>query len=374
MKPTIHQPENAADMPRGTVLGTGLLALDIVMSNVSGEPQKQWVGGTCGNVLIALAYLGWEAQPVARLKSGLAADRILSDLTEWGVSNRFVSVTHDGSTPVIFEKITQGAGNVPRHSFSWRCPDCGIQFPGFKSVLTSVAERVAQQVGPLQVFFFDRATPASILLAKSCAERGALVVFEPSSIGNTLHFRQAWEIAHIVKYSHERLRELPEIGVARSPLLQVETLGEAGLRYRKVLRSGRGGNWTEIEAFNVDVIRDTAGSGDWCTAGLIDCCGRGGAERFLSLKDDGMEAALRYGQALAAWNCGFEGARGGMYAVDRGTFRQQVAHILEGGRDLLSHSVAFPVRHSNSVSGLCPACEKADNGKSGTGTGGPVSH
>ena len=172
MKPTIHQPENAADMPRGTVLGTGLLALDIVMSNVSGEPQKQWVGGTCGNVLVALAYLGWEAQPVARLKSGLAADRILSDLTEWGVSNRFVSVTHDGSTPVIFEKITQGAGNVPRHSFSWRCPDCGIQFPGFKSVLTSVAERVAQQVGPLQVFFFDRATPASILLAKSCAERG----------------------------------------------------------------------------------------------------------------------------------------------------------------------------------------------------------
>ena len=374
MKPTIHQPENATDAPHGVVLGAGLLALDIVMSDISGEPQKQWAGGTCGNVLIALAYLGWEAKPVARLKSGLAAERILLDLKEWGVSDQFVSVTRDGSTPVIFEKITKGTGNVPRHSFSWRCPDCGVQFPGIKAVLSSLTEEVTQQVGPLQVFFFDRATPASILLAKSCAAQGALVVFEPSSIGNTLHFRQAWEIAHIVKYSHERLRELPEVGVARTPLLQIETLGEAGLRYRKVSRKGRGGAWIEFEAFKVDVVRDTAGSGDWCTAGLIECCGRGGSAGFLSLQDEELESALRYGQALAAWNCGFEGARGGMYAVGRETFRQQIAHILEGGRDLLNSTITFPVRRSNYVGGLCPACEEADNGKSGTVTGGSASH
>lgn len=374
MKPTLHLPDRDRDQPHGVVLGTGLLALDIVMSDVTGEPQKQWAGGTCGNVLIALAYLGWKAEPVARLKSGLAAERILADLREWNVSDRFISVSPDGSTPVIFEKITQGSGNVPRHSFSWRSPDSGIQFPGIKSVLTSIAEEVAQRVGPLQVFFFDRATPASILLAKSCAEQGALVVFEPSSIGNTLHFRQACEIAHIVKYSHERLRELPEIGVARSPLLQIETLGEAGLRYRKVSRKGRGGTWIEVEAFKVDVVRDTAGSGDWCTAGLIECCGRGGAERFLCLQNDELESALRYGQALAAWNCGFEGARGGMYAVDRKTFHQQIAHILEGGRDILSSSVAFPVRRNNYVGGLCPACEEADNGKTGTGTVDSASH
>ena len=374
MKPTLHLPDRDSDQPHGVVLGTGLLALDIVMSDVSGEQQKQWAGGTCGNVLIALAYLGWKAEPVARLRSGLAAKRILIDLREWGVSDRFISVSPEGSMPVIFEKITQGLGNVPRHSFSWRCPDCGNQFPGFKSVLTSVAEEVAQRVGPLQVFFFDRATPASILLAKSCAKQGALVVFEPSSIGNTLHFRQAWEIAHIVKYSHERLRELPEIAVARSPLLQIETLGEAGLRYRKGSRGRRGGEWIKVNAFKVDVIRDTAGSGDWCTAGLIDCCGRGGKERFLSLGDEELESALHYGQALAAWNCGFEGARGGMYAVDRDTFRQQVAHILEGGSDLLSSSVAFLMKQNIYVSGLCPACEEADNRKSGTGTDGSASH
>lgn len=372
MKPAIHKPDHEPTEPCGVVLGAGLLALDIVMSDLSGEPQKQWAGGTCGNVLIALAYLGWKAQPVARLQTGSAADRILADLKEWGVSDRFVSVTPDGSTPVIFERITRGPGSVPRHSFSWRCPDCGIQFPGFKSVLSSVAEEVSRNAGPVQAFFFDRATPASIILARSCAEQGAIVVFEPSSVGNTLHFRQAWEVAHIVKYSHERLRELPEINVERSPLLQIETLGEAGLRFRKVARNGRGGNWITVDAFRVDVVRDTAGSGDWCTAGIIDRCGRGGAAELQEMKGDELESALRYGQALAAWNCGFEGARGGMYAVDQDTFRQQVSHILEGGSDFVSNNVVFPTRHNSVVGGLCPACEGADGDRMETGTGGPI--
>ena len=207
-------------------------------------------------------------------------------------------MTEVGSTPVIVEKITSGSDSIPTHSFSWRCPYCGSQFPGFKPVLTSAAEEIAQQADPPQVFFFDRATPGALFLAKAWAEQGTLVVFEPSSIGNPVLIRQAWETSHVVKYSHERLRELPEIAVKRSPLLQVETLGESGLRYRKVPRSGRGGHWVELNAFHVDVVRDTAGSGDWCTAGIIDAGGHEGAEGFFALKDEDLKSALRYGQAL----------------------------------------------------------------------------
>ncbi|MDR3636004.1 MAG: PfkB family carbohydrate kinase [Isosphaeraceae bacterium] len=363
-----------ADVKTPAVVGSGLLALDIVISEVSGAPTGYWAGGTCGNVLIALRYFGWESQPVARLRSGAAANRILEDLHRWGVSNRFVSTADDGSTPVIVERIIKGSGNVPRHSFSWRCPECGSQFPAFKPVLATVAEEIATMAAGAQVYFFDRATPGGIVLAKACAENGALVVFEPSSIGNQILFRQAWETAHIVKYSHERLRELPEVNVAHSPLLQIETLGEAGLRYRKVPRTGRGGEWIEIGAFKVDVVRDTAGSGDWCTAGIIECCGRSGADGFANLKQDELESAIRYGQALAAWNCGFEGARGGMYAVDRETFLQQVGHILEGGSDLPNGTLEFRGRDKAFVGGLCPACKEADNGKSVTGTDGSTSH
>jgi sugar/nucleoside kinase (ribokinase family) len=374
MKRSRKQTAMRADANPPAVVGSGLLALDIVLSEVSGAPAGYWAGGTCGNVLTALRYLGWNSYPVARLRSGAAADRILADLRRWGVSDRFVSTAGDGSTPVIVERITQGSSNVPRHSFSWRCPECGSQFPAFKAVLATVAEEIATAAAGAQVYFFDRATPGGILLARACAAHGALVVFEPSSIGNPALFHQAWETAHVVKYSHERLRELPEVNVAHSPLLQIETLGESGLRYRKVPRGGRNGEWIDIDAFKVDLIRDTAGSGDWCTAGIIERCGRAGAVGFANLKQDDLESAIRYGQALAAWNCGFEGARGGMYAVDVEAFRKQVGHVLAGGSDLSNGTVDFRGKGSALVAGLCPACEETDNGKSVTGTDGSASH
>jgi fructokinase len=353
-----------------TVLGSGLLALDIVISEVSGEPARYWAGGTCGNVLIALSYLGWEAMPVARLQADAAAQRILQDLKRWGVSNRFVSVADDGSTPVIVERITEGAGGIPRHSFSWRCPECGSQFPGFSPVLASAAEEIAQQISPPEVFFFDRATPGGLLLAKGCAERGALVVFEPSSVGNPVLFRQAWEVSHVVKYSHERLSELPEVGVEGGPRLQVETLGEAGLRYRKVSPGGRGGRWSALKAFPVEQIKDTAGSGDWCTAGIIDRGGRGGAKGLFRLSESELRSALRYGQALAAWNCGFEGARGGMYSVDQTAFEREVTRILGGEADGPDTKSNPQTTVGERFKGFCPVCVRSEGGEAATGTAG----
>lgn len=370
MKRTMRREKVSRPQQRPTVIGSGLLALDIVMSEVSGEPPRYWAGGTCGNVLIALAFLGWDSKPVARLKTGAAAERILVDLKKWGVSDRFVSLTEDGSTPVIVERIMKGPGDIPRHSFSWRCPECGTQFPGFKPVLCSVAEEIAQQVQPPKVFFFDRATPGAMFLARVWAKEDALIVFEPSSVGNAFQFCQAWEVSHIVKYSHQRLRELPEVGVGDGPRLLVETLGEAGLRYRKVNPRGRGGRWTELKAFSVDMIKDTAGSGDWCTAGLIERAGREGGSAFFKLSDNELRDAFRYGQALAAWNCGFEGARGGMYAVDRATFEQQVTEILNGGSDDPRRQLAVPTATSAPVEGFCSVCVRVESGRSATGTGG----
>lgn len=367
MKRSLGRMQGRKPKQAPSVLGSGLLALDIVISEVSREPARYWAGGTCGNVLIALGYLGWKSKPVARLQAGAAAQRILQDLKRWGVPNRFVDVADDGSTPVIVERITEGAGGVPRHSFSWRCPECGSQFPGFKPVLASVAEDIARKAGEPAAFFFDRATPGGVLLAKSCAERGALVVFEPSSVGNPVLFRQAWAAAHVVKYSHERLSELPEIGVGGGPRLHVETLGDAGLRYRKVSPSGRGGPWSDLKAFKVTHIKDTAGSGDWCTAGIIDRGGREGVKGLFKLSDGDLRAAFRYGQALAAWNCGFEGARGGMYAVDYAAFQKDVTRILGGEADGPDAKFKRPAVTGDQIEGFCRVCVRSE-GERRTGT------
>ena len=42
----------------GVVLGAGLVALDVIIPADLDAPVRLWAGGTCGNVLAVLAYLG----------------------------------------------------------------------------------------------------------------------------------------------------------------------------------------------------------------------------------------------------------------------------------------------------------------------------
>lgn len=341
---------------RPIVIGTGLLALDAVISRES-STVRYWAGGTCGNVLVVLSFLGWNSKPVARLGTEKATELLLDDLRRWGVSGQFIRQEASSSTPIVVERITKDSSGRPRHSFSWRCAECGARFPGYKPELRTVATRISTKLRKPMVFFFDRLSAGALTLAQSCAEAGALIVFEPTSVGNLVLFRQACELAHVVKYSHERLSDLPEIDVANGPRLLIETLGDAGLRYR--LNAGRkgAGQWLEREAFPVEQLRDSAGAGDWCTAGILSKIGTMGFSGFNRLSAEKIEESIRYGQALAAWNCQFEGARGGMYASTKADFRKRVQEIHTGSlHSSVRHSRVIPMLQGDSGS-LCRMCE-----------------
>ena len=60
-----------------SVYGTGLISLDIIVS-MRPEEHYHWSGGTCGNVLTILSYLGWESFPIARLNSDTASVHVKS--------------------------------------------------------------------------------------------------------------------------------------------------------------------------------------------------------------------------------------------------------------------------------------------------------
>jgi fructokinase len=344
------------------VVGTGLLALDAVTSADSSIPVRYWAGGTCGNVLIALSYLGWTAQPIARLAKDNATELLLSDLRQWKVSDRFIRVEKDGSTPIIVQRITRDSEGRVRHSFSWRCTSCGARYPGYKPELLTVAEAIAPKLNNVSVFFFDRVSAASLLLAKAAAESGAVVAFEPSGIGNPIQFRQAWEIAHIVKYSHERLSDFPELDVDTNPQLVIETLGDAGLRYRRSRGGSKPGSWIESKAIAVDLVQDTAGSGDWCTAGLLAKIAAYGRAGLVRASDQEIANAIKYGQALAAWNCQFEGARGGMYAVTHKQFQKQIEELLSGDKQIFHFTKGSSVE-SDSPKGVCRVCDHSVSDK-----------
>jgi fructokinase len=155
------------------------------------------------------------------------------------------------------------------------------------------------------------------------------------------------------------------------PLLEIETLGADGLRYRLQGQSVSRG-WQLMDAYSVPQVRDTVGAGDWCTAGLINVIGVHGAEGLRQAAEAEVEHALRVGQALGAFGCAYEGARGGMYALGKRQFRAAIGRILDGGA-AKSRVERDDVRLEELWELVCPACaserrEQADSGAKTTGS------
>jgi sugar/nucleoside kinase (ribokinase family) len=353
-----------------TAFGMGLLALDVVMTSRAQRYPRWFAGGTCGNVLAALSYLGWRTAPISRLGPDAAADRIIEDLQRWNVSTGLISRPADGSTPVIIHRIGTTKNGEPYHSFSWRCPACGSHLPGYKPVLASVAHQLAEQCDRTDVFFFDRVSRGVLLLAEHYKSRGAIVMFEPCGVSDPNLFRQAWRLSHIVKYSHERLRDITDVALEHKEqvgvLLEIETLGINGLRYRSRLPRAETNGWQKMAAFPVAALRDSAGAGDWCSAGILCRIGRRGLASMKQVSAPTIRDSLRYGQALAAWNCGFEGARGGMYEVSKEAFRKDVQRILNGSDRPVSPDVDFDSAMTDLIGEFCPSCNEANVSRSST--------
>ena len=335
------------------VFGTGLIALDLVVGPDPKSAVRAWAGGTCGNVLSILAYLGWNAYPVARMNDDVASSRVRMDMKRWGVHLDWANCAPTTHTPMIVQEIRRGRDGRPKHRFSWSCPHCGQWLPAFKAITVDAAEGVRSAVADASVFFMDRLSRGILELAAEASEGGALVVFEPSSKATEKLMAEATTLAHVVKYADHRLDSIPSVMRKDSAvLLEVQTLGHRGLKYRHRLGRGTSG-WMYLKAVSAPRLADTCGAGDWCTAGLIAKAAAGGREGFRRAGARNVRSALRYGQALAAWNCGFEGARGGMYAVSQEEFKNQTSSLPEGWPDTIANTAS---KDTLIQAVTCPAC------------------
>ena len=332
------------------VFGAGLIALDMIIS--PGTPIRSWTGGTCGNVLSILAWLGWDAYPITRMNGDAASESIRADMARWGVHLDWAACAPAVDTPIIVQEIRRGPDGRPKHRFLRSCPRCGKWLPPFKAITINPVEKIRPALADASVFFLDRLSRATLILAAEASDRGALVVFEPSGKATEKLMSEAIALAHVVKYADNRLTGIRGVMEDDSAtLLEVRTFGKRGLKYRH--RLGRGvSDWMHLTAIPAPRLADTCGSGDWCTAGLIAKVAAGGRKGLRRAGARGVRAALRYGQALAAWNCGFEGARGGMYSVSREVFGNQVASLLEGRFEGIEDAGATGV----STDVPCPAC------------------
>lgn len=334
-----------------TAIGAGLVALDLIVADAkSPKTTRIQAGGSCGNVMAILASLGWRAAPVARLDKSKNTQLLMDDLEHWNVDCEWAKGEESGSTPVILQVNHDPGTAAARHKFHWRCRDCAGWYPRFKPFVKATAKRVAAKETNPKAFYFDRAFPASLELATAMRAAGAAVVFEPNSVRDEKHFRQALKLAHVVKYSHERVAPHADLIAEPGAWLQIETMGREGLRFAL-----DGKKWEHLPAIEAPYVVDTAGAGDWCSAILIDQLFRSGAKGISKATKSHVKKALVLGQAHAALNCAFPGARGAMFSLTNGQIADYADALVEG------HVEKIPPKDlvGSTLQAYCGTCQDA---------------
>lgn len=340
-----------------TCIGVGFIAADIVEGS---SEEFVAAGGSCGNVLAILAWLGWKTYPVSRMGHDWAAGVIRKDFNALGVQDKFLFEEPSVQTPIVIQRFVEDAKGTRVHRFSLACPECGGWLPRYRaSTLVQATEVTESSVIP-RTLYLDRVSPAALRIATWAKEKGALIFFEPSSIGDERQFQRAVDLCHILKFSDDRLGHMRDLREAQSPKIIIETRAEEGLRLRWR------GRWSDLAAFATPLFLDGAGAGDWCSAGLIHHLGTTGAGIIDTLQKPRLVTALRFGQALAAINCGFEGARGAMMAMTRTQLAKRLTTLATEKPEAPPEAEDLGTREGDIPRRLCATCsvlEKKDKVK-----------
>src|SRR5258708_80210 len=317
--------------------GAGLVALDVILNGSDKTLPKLSAGGSCGNVISILGYLGWDANPVARLANDQAGAELLNDLKRWGIHIENISVNDQGSTPIIIHRILKDKLGKPIHRFEFRDPETKAYLPQFKPITKNIAAEIINQNSGPQVFYFDRMNPGTLELATHLKSQGAVIYFEPSSIKDANEFEKFLAIADIIKFSNDRISDFKERYPSICCFLEIETLGTEGMVYR-TKKSSTPDQWRPMKAFPISNIQDAAGAGDWFTSGIIYRLCDKGIQGLKNASVAEIKNALQFGQMLGAFNCLYDGARGLMYYYESKQLLSLVNHFIENNR-IDSHSI-----------------------------------
>jgi len=339
-------------------VGAGFVVLDVVRPTWREGRELRFAGGSCGNVVTILSFLGWKSSVVARIGEDLAGRQLVQDLEGWAVDTRLLIHEEEARTPAVFQRLYNDRNGHAQHSFSRYCSICGEWAVRYRPVRLRDVDTAAEFASSARVFYFDRVAPAYAELARRARGEGALVVFEPSGVKDPRLFLECLRSAHVFKYSHERFDSHADlISEALVPVV-IETNGASGLRVT-VRRKGRVAVNEEMPAVPAPRVVDAAGSGDWCTAGLIHGIVRQhvGVGELADASKVVLDA-LRYAQSLAALNCAFEGARGVMYRMTKRRLLNAAGALLEGRRVRLPNGVDDPVAEPQKGTS-CVVCDRS---------------
>jgi len=232
--------------------------------------------------------------------------------------------------------------------------------PRYRPITIKQVESILDDLPTSGICYIDRVSGGTLEYAKSCKNKGSLIFFEPTKIDDNNNFRKILEICDVLKYSNEICITDPNIVRDSDVPLKIETLGSSGLlfSFNNGLSRKRSEKWQKMRAFPIKYFVDAAGAGDWCSAGLIHFLNMKKITDIRQLDEKTLKFALNFGQALAAVNCGFFGARGSMYALSKEEFHKIVNDILKKKDISTSNIPSLQLKRPKKNKGCCPICNE----------------
>lgn len=280
------------------VVGTGFTVLDrVYLQSLVVETEE--LGGSCGNVLISLAMLRRHVAPVLCLGEDDVGHSLTGAFHHAGAETRYISRRGNIRSPILAQHIS--APGI--HSFAFRCPETDTDLPRYRPIDGEDVKRALPAITSCAIFYTDRLSVAIVEAMETAAKAGSVVYFEPSDVEDEDLFRRALAVTAVLKFSADRLESLDDRMRLADALVLIVTHGEAGLEVR------RGGERHWCRAYAAPEVRDTCGSGDMVSVGVIDWLlshPQGASDLPIGEFIKGVEA----GQRLAAENCAYVGARG----------------------------------------------------------------
>ena len=285
------------DYPDGFVVGKSNKFTETIVTET--------VGNTCGNVACMLAYLGVQTFPIAHLDLSEQGLKIKEDLQQYGADVRFVENSDKGGTTLLrcTHKRDKTTGE---HTVSFRATSPGSRFP--KRRFLRARDEAPSFMENLNftpdIFFFDAAEAGLRYLAGELRKRGTLVYFEPESDADKNKFLKAVEVSDIVKFSHEKVRDISFMTQYTDKLF-IRTLSADGLEFNL-----RGQGWVKVNSVPNDNVVDWEGAGDWTTSQFIACLCERDILSVAQMSVDSVRKCLEVACEVASQSVSFLGSKG----------------------------------------------------------------
>lgn len=263
------------------------------------------VGNTCGNVAAILPYLGVESFPIVHLDLSEQGLMIKEDLRRYGADVRFVKNSASGGTTLLL--CTHKRDHITgEHIVKFKASSPGSQFPRRKHL--RVRDEAPALVEGLDftpsIYFFDAAEAGARYLATELRNRGTLVYFEPESDAEKSKFEKAVDVSHIVKFSHEKVKDI-SFTAQYTDKLFIRTLGAEGLEFNL-----RGQGWVKIAPVPNDNVVDWEGAGDWTTSQFIACLCERDILSIAKMTTDNIRECLERACKTASRSVSYLGSKG----------------------------------------------------------------